>query len=295
MSFAMAHPLTSLSQTKKGTQGEGILSGLPSTLPDGTSYTRFTNMKDIQSLVDFQSTEYSAHLSSPFIVITKIPPFILQEFDRIYIDRGPRVTADFESRTLILETTMLYAHEIFSSWFDGTMLRKLQDADWISSMHPLRASRVQYGNLVKEPDASWAPKSLKTPTIVLEIGLSESKNHLAIVAQAWLEADGSKTNMVITVKISRRKPLIVLSKWEKIMSASRPMTRSYRNLMVASKTAEISIYHQDSRTKATGNLVISAEKMLGRPSSTGEAADITFTHQDLETMAEEAWETQGFI
>lgn len=295
ISFTMA----SSTPHPEATRREGSPSGLSSTLPDGTSYTTFTSMKDIQSLVDFQIEKYSTnHLSSPFIVITEVSPVaFLQEFDKLYIDKGPRITADLKSRTIILETMVLYPHEIFSRLADIKMDQKSREAGWRSSITPLGAGRVDYENWRKEPDSSWGPISSKSSTIVLEVGLSESDYHLSHMAQGWLETDGSKINLVITADINRRTPLIVVRQWEKVTAqSSRSITRNYRNLMVASQTTEIRISHQDGRTRVTGgDLNISAENMLNRPPNAGEAVSIRFTHHELEEMAEEVWVNQGFM
>lgn len=287
ISFTMASPSTP--------RDKGLLAALPSMLPEGTSHVEFTSVQDIQSLVDLQITKYQAdNFSSPFLVISNIPVNILQEFDQIYVDKGPRITVDLKSRILILETMVLEPHETFSRYFEYAMYEKLKSMGLESSVIAVGASRVHYGDFIKEPDASWRPIDRENPTIVLETGLSEKSNQLAIEAQAWLEADGSKTKAAITACIDRREPLITVNLWEKCPK-KRPVTRSHKNLMGASKRLDISIRHKDGRTTVSRDLTVSFETLMDRPSNTTWETDMLFTQEELEGMAEMAWKCQNFM
>lgn len=53
-------------------------------LPDGTPRVKYTNIDDIRFLIERRATLcYSDDSQSPFIIVSDIPPIILQEFDAI--------------------------------------------------------------------------------------------------------------------------------------------------------------------------------------------------------------------
>ena len=74
----------------------------------------------------------------------------------------------------------------------------------------------------KQPDCQFLSKRLprartkKWPSVVVETGFSESPSKLMSDARFWLSESSGDVQMVITIKIGRSSPHIVLEAWERV-------------------------------------------------------------------------------
>jgi hypothetical protein len=134
------------------------------------------------------------------------------------------------------------------------------------------ATRVSIGSWKKEADCCWAPALDNIqPTLVLEIGLSESFRRLRIDARGWLETKGSSVNAVILIKISRDEPRITVQYWG--LSPRQYTIATRASPALASCAQEITISHDSNVTTGTGDLTLPFEEVVGRarnPSTTQE-------------------------
>ncbi|KAJ6570251.1 hypothetical protein DFH09DRAFT_1154478 [Mycena vulgaris] len=76
---------------------------------------------------------------------------------------------------------------------------------WMENIVPKGARTVQLGHAEKndkQPDASWGPQGGK-PTVVLEVGASETISQLRDDMARWFTA-GSSTKLVILIDIAKR-------------------------------------------------------------------------------------------
>lgn len=273
----------------------GYFADLLSSLPEGTLYIKYSNIENLRHLIESQADEYRKdHSKSPFIAITDITPSVLQEFDEIYLDKGPRILAEFKRKIFIIETAMLSPHEVLVAAFNTIMTLKLSHMNLIDRLINKGRTRVKYSSFVKEPDSSWSLFRMEFPTLVLEVGLSEAVNQLAIEAHGWLEADGSETHVAITAKINRTTPQLVFELWERDAGRTGSMTRGV-NMASAFRSQRVEISHSHGVTQVSGEIVIPFEKVLCRPAQAANERDFTFTKQELENIANKVWVYQQFM
>ncbi|KOS47903.1 hypothetical protein ACN38_g1163 [Penicillium nordicum] len=70
----------------------------------------------------------------------------------------------------------------------------------------------------KQPDMGWGPRRTprgckKRPTVILEVGVSETEAKLRRDADLWLDPNRGNAYVVITIKLNRKKALVKIDKW----------------------------------------------------------------------------------
>jgi hypothetical protein len=84
---------------------------------------------------------------------------------------------------------------------------------------------ISIGDWYRVADCCWSPAG-KNPSLVLEVGLSESSEKLASTAKGWLGTPGSSVQMVVTIDINRDKARVLITLWELgTTMAQSPSTR----------------------------------------------------------------------
>lgn len=123
----------------------------------------------------------------------------------------------------------------------------------------------KHGDWLREPDTSWEPILLSTqqlqllstesstedssPSLVLEVGLSEAAGKLVLDTRGWIEAANSQTRIVITVQVMEEAPKITIQIWGRTASTSTPptITRQYRACAIKQQEIQIS-YNKRNET-----------------------------------------------
>lgn len=106
------------------------------------------------------------------------------------------------------------AHETAASCLDGIVQKVLGNMGLDESIRPLRSKTIQGFFCTKEADVSFGlaqpipGRSTKWPTIVVEIGVSESYRKLQADAEWWLTNSTGDVKLVIILSISRKTPKI---------------------------------------------------------------------------------------
>lgn len=129
--------------------------------------------------------------------------------------------------------------------------------------------------------------------VVLEIGLVEGMERLAIETEAWLEANGSRTTVVLTADIDRQKPKIKMQMWQRIArDGTGPLTHNGECTM-ARIMSEVNVIRENSKTTASEDLVIPFEAVFNRSPRTDGEGDIMIPRDELVHIAELVWKVQG--
>lgn len=106
--------------------------------------------------------------------------------------------------------------------FPGFVYDNIHDMDLRREVG-IRPTMVRYGDISKRFDACWSPLNDRSQrTLVMKMGLSESKPQLDLQAIHWLTAAESPVQVVLTMGLNKEKEEIVLRKWE------RPDTGNFR-------------------------------------------------------------------
>ncbi|KDB27877.1 hypothetical protein H109_00348 [Trichophyton interdigitale MR816] len=263
-------------------------------LPEGTPRIEYTNMEDIKCLVDRRAQLCCLDTSkSPFIIVINIPHTFLQDFDNVYPDKGPRISANLRDRVLILETMVSKVHEIAARGLEGYLRERIRDMKLNYITTCSGAGRATSDTFTKEPDGSFTLQDRDWPILVIEAGVSEAEDKLNIDARGWLESPKSETEVVITIKINRHSPEITFKKWEKSSATPQRVTRSSHQPAISNEI--IHAKYQNDVTEITGDMVIPLAKIAGRGPQNSNENDITVTKAAFEEICKEVWVAQNFL
>ena len=133
-----------------------------------------------------------------------------------------------------------------------------------SHLKPFGSTRFTIESWTKQADCCWSPTSSTEamqamPSLGVEVGLSESSRQLALSARHWLEASSS-VGIVVIIDINRKRPKIILHKWELGPRSYGILTRASRPS--ACQTAFIETCRTDNATLVTGESGMDASILL---------------------------------
>ncbi|KAK2879988.1 hypothetical protein FQN49_000681 [Arthroderma sp. PD_2] len=280
--------------TQQGVASSKLLIGLP----EGTPWVTYTNMRKLKSIVDTQCLDYDADSSkSLFLIVTCVSNTFFRDFEEAYPDKGPQITCNLqEDPVVILEIMATVEHELATSRLRLYIQARISQMGLEDELVAIDQSKMTSANGTwrKVPDLGFAlTGDLKWPVLVVETGLSESGQKLAIDAQGWLEANGSRTEVVITTKIDRHTPRLIIRRWELYYPPSRRAARSFQPSGSTMQSVEVT--HENGITRATGELTIPFEKVFRRAKHGRRETDIVVERHELTKMAEFVWRAQGFM
>ena len=163
---------------------------------------------------------------------------------------------------------------------------------------PIGSARYQGSRSDKEPDAGYKPmpgrgSGSDWPTIVFEVGLSESLSQLRTDAAWWLINSGGQVMIALIISLKPAPSVIHIEKWE-LDFAQRPITRAVANN--AQQPPHVPICVQaidiDHNTVTGAPLVLEFQKIFLRAPIPPEL-DVVFTAQDLTDWANLLWTSTG--
>ncbi|KAJ5290887.1 hypothetical protein N7478_000138 [Penicillium angulare] len=139
----------------------------------------------------------------------------------------------------------------------------------------------------KIPDEGWAPTTVmgsvkNKPTVVVEVGVTETEAKLRRDATMWTDSTGGQANIAITIKINQAKPLIKIDKWEWNPVTSTPYVVQHIELAGGNGTCSVS----------GPSLLIPFEKLLLRAASYPREWSIVLDVEALKTLAINIWMNQ---
>ncbi|QSS62110.1 hypothetical protein I7I51_04287 [Histoplasma capsulatum] len=173
-------------------------------------------------------------------------------------------------------------HESAIRYFDKVLQRKLDEmrTDFSLEMKACGSKDVHGTTRTKIPDTSFRPRLLPAarsdewPSLVLEVGYSESASKLKKDASWWLTESQGEVRVVITLKVFRNHR-VHLEMWQFRDGAARP-----RPVL----TQEATVTKSASGYSASAPMVIRFQDLLLRPPAGNGECDIVLDRGDLEQM-----------
>jgi hypothetical protein len=197
---------------------------------------------------------------------------------------------DSSQHLLLVKLTLSRPPEIAQRVFERLLLESLEPMGLKRCLQTYEsATCIANNGPDKQPDAQFLPKRLpqprtkEWPTVVVESGFSESPDKFMSDARFWLSQSNGEVQVVITIKISRSMPQIVLESWELVNDRAR------RTQVVTLSKGEN--HHFYIRGEP---LIIGFDKLFLRQPSSPKETDISLGDSILEELATEVWEEQGF-
>lgn len=200
---------------------------------------------------------------------------------------------------LIVKVTPSGAHETAYGLLSEDFRFKLQGMGVLrGDLLNIGSTRYQGSQSFKEPDAGYKPLPARGlvsdwPSIVFEVGLSESLSQLRADAEWWLVNSGGQVMIEIIISLKPALSVIHIEKWG-FDFAQRPMTRAVANN--ASDPPQVPTCVQViaiDRKKVTGApLILEFQKIFLRAPIPPELV-VVFTAQDLTDWACLLWAATG--
>lgn len=144
-----------------------------------------------------------------YLCFINVPPTIAEEVSL----SSARHMFSYDTRSMIIKL-VTGAHDAASRGLLCEVRDMVRDMGLHRSIHPVGSKRVRGVSSSKEADESWVPtqhvpgRDAKWPTVVVEVGVSESYRKLKADAEWWLTNSKSDVNLVIIVSINRTTPNI---------------------------------------------------------------------------------------
>ncbi|KAJ5687004.1 hypothetical protein N7536_009623 [Penicillium majusculum] len=142
-----------------------------------------------------------------YICFTNVSPAVADKFSL----RNSRQMFNPSTRYMIIKL-LTGAHETAASCLESAVQNEICNMGLDESIRPLRSKTIQGIFCGKEADASFGlaqptpGRSTKWPTVVIEVGVSESYRKLRKDAEWWLTNSRGDVKLVIIVSISRKTP-----------------------------------------------------------------------------------------
>lgn len=246
-------------------------------------------LETVNMELSHQQEEFEA---SEWVLFNKVNK---QAFSRDFLNSDDSIlqrcwnSYDSSQQLLLIKMTMSRAHEIAARVFERLLydcLKPMDVDDYLKSFGS--ATCTAENGSAKQPDCQFLPNRLprartnKWPSVVLETGFSESPSKLRSDARFWLLESNGDVRMVITIKISRSSPNIVLESWEFVSN------RVERQQAVTISKGE------NNHVYLNGDpLIISFDKLFLRPPSIPRETNISIDDAILKKIARNIWEEQG--
>jgi hypothetical protein len=219
------------------------------------------------------------------------------EDKRFTINRGLRFTYCTDIDTLIIKVPTP-EHEGVTWTFSYDFMDQIR-AMGLTELGDLKcmgATTYKGTSTKKEPDSCWRPLAARPnkqdwPTLVFEVGVSETLRKLRNDARWWLANSQGRVRIVLLIKIYRVARTIHMEKWE-----CRPAPHAYANRPAAQVPTEIQTIDIDAHGIVTGSppattppLVLHFQNLLLRQPVPPQEHDVIYTAQNLQRLANGLW------
>lgn len=140
------------------------------------------------------------NLVTAYAKFTNVPPDVAN----LKLSKGCRQLYNPDTRAMIV-TIPGRPHDAIVGELQSEFNRAILFANLGRTLCSLTTARVEGNICSKEPDGSWIPEQLppgrndRWPTIVLEVGVSESKKKLRADAAWWLASSQGQVHVVIII------------------------------------------------------------------------------------------------
>ncbi|KAL2854663.1 hypothetical protein BJX68DRAFT_31346 [Aspergillus pseudodeflectus] len=232
-----------------------------------------------------------------FLLFTCVPPSAVDRLasDKSRVSRFVRINYNTTTHCLITKTMPAGAHEEAIRYTDVLIFKELQAMQVDEEVEYSGSTTITIGDWVKEADSSWGPFSANhKPSLVLEVGNSETDGHLTTVAHAWLECAGANT--VLTIAISQDSPKVDVKNWvlvpnvASVTRASPGIARCTSSLTISKVGTSTTII---PGTGGATTITIPFDKILERDALKPSERNLVLTESMLKRLAERIWHKQS--
>jgi hypothetical protein len=204
------------SPTREDGDLEGVLMGYPNISP-----APFTNLVAFKRICLARFKRLVEGTQTPqYLAFTSVSQESVDEIDRVLEERRgwlPRMTILYDGREEILIVKLMVGamHEVSAHKFAAMFEAKFLHLDVRASLVAIGSTRFgRCGGRSKEADIGYIPRSRRLeddwPSLVIEVGVSESLAMLRRDAAFWITNSDGRTRIVIVLSVNRRDRQILV-------------------------------------------------------------------------------------
>lgn len=183
------------------------------------------------------------------------------------------------------------AHEVVRGYFDKAINSLMSEINLGDRLEQDGSTRIDVGGATREPDGQWVltpvpAGSPSKPTMILEVGLSESMAKLRRDAQMWTDPNRGGINIALMLKIDQRRPKITIEMltWDPVSVHAQ-----------CRRTVVICESQSGDKVTLTGVPLKIPFGLLFRRNPTGRLEkDIFLDRKMFEKLARRVWDCQDF-
>lgn len=182
---------------------------------------QYTSKTGARRFITEKLQQFEGKFGSQYIALENVSAIVFTKLEAEW-DPLPRVRVLYDRSDEILiikfpskqhdEASLLFS-DILGDQFLSLSLR-MRDF-----MRLTGSGRQRFDNVEKEPDASFVPRLTRSredfPSLVVEVGLSESTQRLRQDAHIWLDMSNESTNIVIVISLDTSSRLITFERWQR--------------------------------------------------------------------------------
>jgi len=253
-------------------------------------------MKAIQS----QANELcSGKTSQQYAVFAPVNQAQLAVIDRIHRThfKGHHFLYFDREETLIVKLLAGVVQELASQDFGVRLDGMIYDMGLFENIGRTESATFIGNGSEKEADCSWMPWTTRPhipdwPTLVIESGISQSRDRLVADAHWWLENSGGQVKIVLVISFSQTEKEICLQQWELV---TIPDPHDTQGQPGPTRTAPAIVREIDlvAGVPNEASLTLNFASVFLRPPAEGEG-DFIFSPEELELFSTKVWKFGGY-
>ena len=194
--------------------------------------------------------------------------------------------------TLIVKLFAGPVQELVSQEFGIRLNIKIDEMGIFEDIGQTESATFKGKGSEKEADCSWMPWTTRPlipdwPTLVIESGISQSRDRLVADAHWWLENSGGQVKIVLVISFSQSEKEIHLQQWE-LVTISDPHVTQGQPGPIRTAPAIIREIHLVAGVPNKASLTLNFESVFLRPPAEGEG-DFIFSPEELELYSTKVW------
>jgi len=265
---------------------------------EGVEHQQYRGRKSFITAIHSQVKKLRSGKAGQYPVFAPVTQDQLEEIERIRYThhKGARLHYFYREETLIVKLFVGPFQAVAGVGFGRMLDVKIAEMGLFNDICRMDAATYEGNESQKQADIAWKPSSSRPfgtdwPTVVIECGVSQSRDRLEVDANWWFENSGGQVKIVFLISFSEEKKKIQIQQWELV---TVPDSHVSRGQPTATRTAP-TIMHEFDLAAGVPNrtsLMLNFERIFLRKPAQGEGqheGDITFSQQELELYANHVW------
>ena len=259
---------------------------------------QYRNRQSFIRVIDSQVTKLRSGKAGQYLVFAPVTQDQLVVIERIRQTRHKGIRFHYFNReeTLIVKIFTGPVQALVGCGFGTRLDLKIGRMGLISYISRADTATYKGNGSQKQADIAWEPWSphhgaADWPTVVVECGVSQSRDRLEVDANWWFENSGGKVKIVFLISFSEEKKEIHFQQWELVTIPDSHVSPGQPS---ATRTVPTIMRKFDlvPGVPSKESLMLNFEKVFLRPPAQGEGqreGDITFPQEELDEYTNYVW------